>query len=136
MPTKFDRSPDTTVKLITAASYLTYGIVGLIYIIANGREKDAIFFRIHFMQAILVGAFSTLFAWTGSILASTLGGILGLFGPAARGAEAGTMMIIGLLVQGIQLVSLLVIIAGVVQCIRGKYLELPFVSKLVRSNLR
>lgn len=136
MPINLNRPNDTVSKLVSAACYLTYGIAGLIYIIANGRDKDAIFFRMHFMQSILVGAFATLLAWGGGFFASTIGGILGLFGPGAASVQGGAMQIISLLLQGIQLVSLLIAIAGVVQCLRGKYLEIPFISKLVRANLR
>jgi hypothetical protein len=38
--------------------------------------------------------------------------------------------------QAVQFVYLIAVIAGVVQSLRGKYLEIPGVSKLVRQNTR
>jgi hypothetical protein len=91
MPAKFQpklqKDSDMTMKVMSAASYLTYGIAGLIYVIANGRYSKNMFFRFHFVQAILLSIFNTFISWTGSALGNTLGGILGLFGPAAAGAS-------------------------------------------------
>jgi uncharacterized membrane protein len=115
-------------KVMSAASYLTYGIAGLIYVIANGRYSKNMFFRFHFVQAILLSIFNTFIAWTGSALGNTLGGILGLFGPAAAGARG--------IIGGGHVFNKQAVIAGVVQSLRGKYLEIPGVSKLVRQNTR
>ncbi|MDP3509499.1 MAG: hypothetical protein Q8T09_16110 [Candidatus Melainabacteria bacterium] len=140
MPAKFQpklqQNSDMTMKVMSAASYLTYGIAGLIYVIANGRYSKNMFFRFHFVQAILLSIFNTFIAWTGSALGNTLGGILGLFGPGAAGASGAIGTGLGLVMQGVQLIYLLAVIAGVVQSMRGKYLEIPGVSKLVRSNTR
>ncbi len=123
-------------RVMSAASYLTYGIAGLIYVIANGRYSKNMFFRFHFVQAILLSIFNTFISWMGSALGNTVGGILGLFGPAAAGASGIVGSGIILVMQGVQLIYLLAVIAGVVQSFRGKYLEIPGVSKLVRSNTR
>ena len=140
MPAKFQpklqQNSDTMMKVMSAASYLTYGIAGLIYVIANGRYSKNMFFRFHFVQAILLSIFNTFIAWTGSALGNTLGGILGLFGPAAAGASGIFGAGLVFTMQAVQFVYLIAVIAGVVQSLRGKYLERPGVSKLVRQNTR
>jgi uncharacterized membrane protein len=136
MPAKFQQNSETMMRVMSAASYLTYGIAGLIYVIANGRYSKNMFFRFHFVQAILLSIFNTFISWMGSALGNTVGGILGLFGPAAAGASGIVGSGIILVMQGVQLIYLLAVIAGVVQSFRGKYLEIPGVSKLVRSNTR
>lgn len=136
MPAKFQQNSETTMRVMSAASYLTYGIAGLIYVIANGRYSKNMFFRFHFVQAILLSIFNTFISWMGSALGNTVGGILGLFGPAAAGASGIVGSGIILVMQVVQLIYLLAVIAGVVQSFRGKYLEIPGVSKLVRSNTR
>jgi len=136
MPAKFQQNSETMMRVMSAASYLTYGIAGLIYVIANGRYSKNMFFRFHFVQAILLSIFNTFISWMGSALGNTVGGILGLFGPAAAGASGIVGSGIVLVMQGVQLIYLLAVIAGVVQSFRGKYLEIPGVSKLVRSNTR
>lgn len=140
MPAKFQpklqQNSDMMMKVMSAASYLTGGIAGLIYSIMNGRYSKNMFFRFHFIQGLMLSMLFMFISWTGSILGNTVGGILGLFGPAAGGASGVVGGGLGLVMQGVQLIYLLAVIAGVVQSMRGKYLEIPGVSKLVRSNTR
>ncbi|CAN5410905.1 hypothetical protein BH11CYA1_BH11CYA1_36800 [soil metagenome] len=136
MPAKYQQNSETMIRVMSAASYLTYGIAGLIYVIMNGRYSKDSLFRFHFIQAILLSIFNTFIAWAGTALMTTVGGILGLFGPAAMGASGMIGGGLGLILQLVQLVFLLAVVAGVVQSARGKYLELPGISKLVRANSR
>ncbi len=116
------KSPDTSAKLVCAACYLTGGIAGLIYSIANGTYKDATFFRFHFLQAIM--------------LVSTLTGILSLFGSATAPISGAISDIFILALNIISKLFLLCALVGIVQSLRGKNLELPGISILVRQNMR
>ena len=135
MPTYF-KSPDFTVKLVCAGCYLTFGIAGIIYTIAGGRFKDAPFFRFHFMQSIVIGLLQTLLLWGGGAMVSIVGGILGLFGHALDGI---TVLITGgatLVFKLMGFVFSICALLGIIQSLRGKQLEIPFVSRLVRQNMR
>ncbi|HND07039.1 MAG TPA: hypothetical protein PKH78_14770 [Candidatus Obscuribacter sp.] len=135
MPTYF-KSPDFTVKLVCAGCYLTFGIAGIIYTIAGGRFKDAPFFRFHFLQSIIIGLLQTLLIWGGGAMISIMVGILGLFGSALGGISTlfagGADLVFKLMGFVFSICSLL----GIIQSLRGKQLEIPFVSRLVRQNMR
>lgn len=135
MPNYF-KSPDLTVKLVCAGCYLTFGIAGIIYTIAGGRYKDAPFFRFHFMQSIVIGLLQTLLLWGGGAMVSIVGGILGLFGNALAGITVfitdGATLVFKLMGFAFSICALL----GIIQSLRGKQLEIPFVSRLVRQNMR
>lgn len=136
MPGKFQKNSETTMRVMSAVSYLTGGIAGLIYAMMNGRSSKDDFFRYHFMQALLVTMLFVFFSWCECHLVSIFSGILGIFGSA--GAEASGMLgtALSLILLGVKLLYLLIVIAGVVQSFRGKYLDIPVVSKLIRINMR
>jgi len=139
MPAKYappKQHSDLLVKIISAVCYLTGGLAGLIYIIAGGRDNKSAFFRFHFFQAILIAMLFTLVTWTGSILSTTLAGVIGLFGPAALNQSGAIFSIVALIVQILSWSFSIIVIFGIVQSLRGRYLEIPWVSKIVRSNLR
>ncbi len=140
MPAKYApkkvQSSDLMVKVMSALCYLTAGLAGFIYIIANGRDNKAMFFRFHFLQALLTGMLCCFITWTGSTLLSTMGGIIGLFGPAALENSMSVLSILAFAIRILGYSFSILIIAGIVQSLRGKYLELPWISKIVRSNLR
>lgn len=130
------KDSDTRLKLICAASYMTSGIAGLIYMIVRGGGAGSPFFRFHFYQSILLGIFVMLLGWGTNAFVSISAGLLDMFGPAL-----GTVK--GILLTGINgfadllhIVFLLATIAGVVQSLRSRYLELPVISALVRQNMR
>ncbi len=140
MPAKYApkkaQSSDLMVRVMSALCYLTAGLAGFIYIIANGRDSKAVFFRFHFMQALLTAMLGCFITWTGTTLISTVGGIIGLFG---EGALEMSTPALGAVAFGIRMIGYsfsILIIFGIVQSLRGKYLELPWISKIVRGNLR
>jgi len=127
---------DTQIRAISAVSYMTAGIAGLIYILLNAKNNQSMFFRFHFFQAILLGIFASLFAWLGSFLSQFLGGILGLFGGGAAGLAMMLSNVLGFVFMGLQIIFLIACVWGIIQSIRGKYAEVPVISKIVRANLR
>jgi len=127
---------DKQIRAISAVCYMTAGIAGLIYILLNAKNNQSMFFRFHFFQAILLGIFASLFAWLGSFLGQFLGGILALFGSGGVGLAMTLDTGLMFLFKGLQIVFMVACAWGIIQSIRGKYAEVPIVSKLVRANLR
>ncbi|HMX46337.1 MAG TPA: hypothetical protein PKC93_10335, partial [Candidatus Obscuribacter sp.] len=77
-----------------------------------------------------------LLLWGGGAMVSIVGGILGLFGNALDGI---TVLITGgadLVFKLMGFVFSICALLGIIQSLRGKQLEIPFVSRLVRQNMR
>jgi hypothetical protein len=62
-------------------------------------------------------------------------GFLGLFGSSLMGVSSAIGSILGLAMRLISAVLMIASIYGIVQSLRGKYADMPVVSKIVRSNL-
>ena len=136
MPAKFQRNSETTMRVISAVCYLTGGIAGLIYAILNGRSSKDGYFRFHFIQALLISMLYMFFSWCEGAIGNILGGVLSAFGSA--GADAGGSVGYGLslLMTLVRWIYMLAMLLGVIQSLRGKYLEIPGISAMVRSNIR
>ncbi|MBS1992017.1 MAG: hypothetical protein JSS83_15950 [Cyanobacteria bacterium SZAS LIN-3] len=127
---------DRKIRMIAALCYMTMGVAGLIYILFNAKNNQSMFLRFHFMQSLLLGIIVTLISWLSSGLGQFLSGLLGLFGSAGAGVAGPFFMIMSFVLQAVQIVYLGTCIWGVVQSARGKYVDMPVVGKIVRSNLR
>jgi len=136
MPLNFNKSSDTQIRIVSALSYMSYGIIGLLYVLFNGKDNKSQFFQFHFIQAILIGVICMLVGWAGSGLGNFIGGTFGLFGGGVATAGSYISMGIGLIMQLVFVVLMIGNVYGVIQSLRGKYADMPLVSKIVRSNLR
>jgi uncharacterized membrane protein len=132
----FNNSVSNQIRLMCALCYMSMGIIGLIYMLFNGKDCKTPFFQFHFIQALMIGIFMTLVAWTGAGISGFVMGVLGLFGSGAMGAASVVAMGLGLLSKLIETVAMIGNIFGIIQSARGKYADMPVVSKLVRANLR
>jgi uncharacterized membrane protein len=130
------RQPDVEEKVISGLCYLTVGLIGLLYIVLNGKSASSSFFRFHFLQAILLGVLGCLLNWTAGAFISILGGMLGMFGDAASGPSYWIMTSISFLIHNISLAGILLLGYGAVLAFLGKSAEIPFVSNLVRQQIR
>lgn len=131
----FDRNPDLELKGICALSYLSGGIIGLIYVLFSGRHRNSMFFKFHFYQAMFLGILFLLFGMAYGSIVSIVSGMLGLMGSMTAG-------IVALIGQGAALIAAifnwafyLCNLAGIVQAIRGRYLDIPWISKTVRGRM-
>jgi uncharacterized membrane protein len=142
MPTIYPRfnqkqsGPDKKEKIVSSLCYLSMGIVGLLYIIFSGRNSQSPFFRFNFLQSIVLWILSWLMGRAQEALVSTLAGIFGLAG-------ALTANILPMITLGISVISglitsvlYLVILYGCIWAMLGKNVEIPFISKVVRQNMR
>lgn len=124
---------DTKLKLVCAGCYLTIGILGVVYSMAEGKGRNSPFFKFHFTQSLIVGIFYILLSTCLSILSGMLSGILNMLGPTVGGIGA---TIVGYSNLAFSLAYAIACLAGVVQCLRARYLELPFFANLTRRNMR
>ncbi len=122
-PYKQQSNATTTERVIGALSYLTSGLAGLIYIIISRSSAQSNFFRFHFLQSIVLGIISILLSY--SIRA------FGTIAPAlASMPGVGTALWIG--ASAFSLVP----IYGLIFCLLGKYAEIPWLSDVVRNQMR
>lgn len=136
MPWINQRQPDVQEKAISGVCYLTVGLIGLLYIILSGKSANSPFFRFHFLQSILLGVLGCLLNWTAGAFVSILGGMLGMFGEAASGPSSVILNGITFLIHNIYLAGILLLGYGAIWAFLGKYAEIPFVSNLVRQQIR
>jgi len=122
-PYKQQSNATTTEKVVGALSYLTSGLAGLIYIIISRSSYQSNFFRFHFLQSIVLGIISILLSY--SIRA------FGTIAPAlASMPGVETALWIGASAFG------LLPIYGLIFCLLGKYAEIPWLSDVVRNQMR
>ena len=122
--------------MISGLCYLSVGLIGLLYIIVSGKSSQSPFFRFHFLQSIILGVFGCLLNWTASAFVSILAGMLGLFGEAGSGPAYWLTSGIQFLLHNIYLAGLLLLGYGAIWALLGKYAEIPFVSNIVRQQIR
>lgn len=135
MPALFDRNPDLELKSMCVLSYLSTGILGLIYVLFSGKHRNSMFFKFHFYQSMLLGIIWMLLNMGAGGLISTITGLLGLFGSATAPVTAVVGVGLGMAFEGISIVIRLCLLAGIIQSLRGRYLDLPGISKMVRSRM-
>lgn len=136
MPWINQRQPDVQEKVISGLCYLTVGLIGLLYIVLNGKSSSSSFFRFHFLQSILLGVLGCLLNWTAGAFMSILSGMLGMFGDLGSGPSYWIMTSISFLVHNISVAGILLLGYGAVLAFMGKIAEIPFVSNLVRQQIR
>jgi uncharacterized membrane protein len=136
MPWLNTKPPEAVEKGISGLCYLSFGLIGLLYIILSGKSSQSPFFRFHFLQAILLGILGVLLNWTAFAFAQILLGIFGMFGDA--GATPSQFLAVGLgyLNRGVSCIGILLLVYGCIMALLGKYAELPIISKLVRQQMR
>jgi len=130
------RPPETVEKIISGLCYLSFGLIGLLYILVNGKSSDTGFFRFHFLQSILLGILLVLLNWTSAAMVGTITGLLGMFGSGLASVNSTVMMVIGTVFDTVAKAGLLLDLYGAVWALLGKYAEIPFISNLVRQNSR
>ena len=128
--------PELVEKIVSALCYLSMGLVGLLYIIISGRSSHSPFFRFNFLQSIILGIVCYLLSWTEQAVISILSGIFNLAGGSLSNTLPTIMSGITLTIDLISKVGYLLILYGFVWALLGKYAEIPFVSKIVRQQLR
>jgi uncharacterized membrane protein len=138
MPKAFG-DPETILKILAALSYPTGGMVAFIYVLANGKGNQNYFFRFHFFQSLLLGIFAMLLSYSAGALGSIFTGIATGIASLTGGGPIVSNIVssgFGIIAFVAQIVFAIAALVGVVQSLRGKYVDIPLVGKIARQNLR
>lgn len=128
-PTKWER-------IVAGFCYLTFGLIGLLYIIVSGRSGQSSFFRFHFLQSIILGIIGLILSWCSGIFVTLLSAILGMVDSLAPGLGTQSAYWISQAVLIIVRAAYLLLIYGMIWAFLGKYAEIPYISNLVRQQMR
>lgn len=133
MPWVNQTSPTAAERVVGGLCYFTFGLAGLLYIIISGKSGQSSFFRFHFLQSIVLSIIGMLLSWCSNVFISLLGSLFGMLGPELGNQAVGWL---ALAVTLIVRASFLLLIYGMVWCFMGKYAEIPFISEIVRRQMR
>jgi uncharacterized membrane protein len=133
MPWMNDSAPSAADRVVSGLCYLTMGLVGLLYIIISGSRGQGQFFRFHFLQSIILGIISLLLSWSSNLFVMFLTSIAGLLGADFASQVGGWVVFaVGIVAKA----GLLLIVYGTIWAFLGKYAEIPFISNIVRQQMR
>ena len=129
--------PDIKEKISAAATYLTLGIWGLIWLLISKRsyfdQKD--FVRFHCYQSIFVGLLYMFIPQGFAILFSLITQILGLI-PFLSPVTDGLHVAHGIIQTAFHYGLLALIIYCVIFSLFGKYTNIPYISQIINRMLR
>ena len=134
MPTQI---PDVKEKIGTAASYLSLGIIGFVWLLVSRRnyydQKD--FIRFHCFQSIFIGLLYSFIPEGIAILFSLISQILG-FLPGTGFIVNFLHQVHSILQSGLRFTSLALILYCVIFCLYGRYTNIPYISQMINRMLR
>lgn len=122
--------PGTLERTVAGLSYLTFGIAGVIYIIATGQKGLSDFFNFHFRQAIILSILCFLAGMATSALSSILAGTIGLINAQLASWVVSPMQLAAFIFDK---VIYIVCLYGAIWAFLGKYAEIPLISSLVNK---
>lgn len=136
MPWRQQDGPTGLERVIAVLCYLTAGIAGILYIVISRSSYQSNFFRFHFLQSIILGIIALLLGW-----ASNTFGMIGmpffqLLDGLAPGVGGTIANVVVMLVQAIIVAFGLLPFYGLIWAALGKYAEIPFISNVVRQQMR
>jgi uncharacterized membrane protein len=133
MPWRLQSNPSTMEKVCGGLSYFTFGLAGLIYLLLSKNSGQSQLFRFHMYQAVFLSILATLITWAIVPLVGIITNVVSAFAqPVAVGIATAAGMI-QLICGGL---FQLVLLYGAVMAFLGKFAEIPFISPMVRQNMR
>jgi uncharacterized membrane protein len=134
MPWRLQSEPTVTEKILGGLCYPTFGIVGLIYILLKKDSSQSQIFRFHFIQSILLWIIAMLVGMAAGTLVPLL--VAGLAWVVPRDLLVNMDQVIGWGAIVINNAFYLLLAYGAIFAFLGKYAEVPFISHVVRQNMR
>ena len=133
MPWQSHSAPTMIERVIAGLSYMTAGIAGIIYLLVTRNSAQSQLFRFHAYQSILLVLILMLIRWGSSFLMHMLGPLFALAGP-----ETGVMLFNGtaFAFDIFEKAYYLLLVYGAIMAFLGKTAEVPFISNVVRQNMR
>jgi uncharacterized membrane protein len=134
-------SPSMKERIISALCYPTGGIAGIIYIIISRSSYQSDFFRFHFLQSIVLVILSVLLGFATQALGVMLGPLVPMFSEllskvidpnTASQVMYVVVMLLGAIFKAFSLLS----VYGLIWALLGKFAEIPFLSNVVRQQMR
>lgn len=136
MPWRQQDNPTVVERVVSVLCYLTAGIAGILYIIISRSSYQPNFFRFHFLQSIILGIIAFLLGWATNIFGFTSTPLFQMLDGIAPGIGGTAANIIVMLVQAIIAAFGLLPVYGLIFAALGKYAEIPFISNVVRQQMR
>jgi uncharacterized membrane protein len=133
MPWRLQSEPTTAERICGGLSYLTFGIAGLLYMILSKSGSQSQLFRFHFFQSVLMSILGMLIGWAAEPLLQIVMSIMGAVAPSVVSGFASSVGFIAIILTNTFRLALLY---GAVWAFLGKFAEVPFISDIVRQNMR
>lgn len=134
MPWRLQSEPTLAEKVCGGLSYFTFGVVGLIYQVFFTKDQaTSQLFRFHFFQSIVLSLLSMLVAFAAQPLLDIVFKVLFAIVPALQNPVSTVVVFGAMALQG---AFTLVLAYGAIWCFLGKFAEVPFISDIVRQNMR
>lgn len=136
MPWRSQDSATPLERVVAVLCYLTAGLAGIVYIILSRSSSQSNFFRFHFLQSIILGILSILLTWTGSALAMIIVPLFTMLDNALPGTGGQIANGIGFVLSIAMRAFSLLPVYGLIFAALGKFAEIPFISNVVRQQMR
>jgi len=130
-----NEDPEMLEKVVSAATYLPCWVgfgIGILFILFKGKGSSNRFFRFNFYQGALLGLLGSVIVMGMQYLTVLLQGMIGLAGLSM--AEAGDAA--GYVISSFGIAFMLLDLYGLVFALMGKFPEIPFISDVIRQNIR
>lgn len=133
MPWRSQSDPSKLEKVAAGLSYFTFGMTGLLYLLLSKGGGQSQLFRFHMYQAVLLSIVAMLVGWALGPLLSIAFQIMGAVAPQVVPVAATA---IGWTTLVLTNTFYLLLLYGAVWAFLGKFAEVPFISNVVRQNMR
>jgi hypothetical protein len=133
MPWRSQSHPTAWETICAGLSYVTFGIAGLLYILLSKSSSQSQWFRFNMYQAVFLCLLGMLAEWA---IAPLMGIIFGVMGAVAPGITPGAQAAVGWVIAIFSGAYTILLIYGAVMAFLRKSAEIPFISPLVRQNMR
>lgn len=135
MPWRSQMQPTVIEKIVAGLCYFTFGMTGLIYMLVTKGGPSAMsqLFRFHMYQAVFLSIIAVLAQWA---LIPLLGIFMGIVGAVAPNSVPIIGTGLGFVFDVLQKTFYLLLLYGAVWAFLGKFAEVPFISNVVRQNMR
>ena len=121
-------------RIIAGLCYPTFGIPGLVYLLATGRSNQPDLLRFHFIQSILLWLIGYLLNMVAGILIGIICSLVSVI--ATKEISILIFKSIGLAALILTNTFYLLLAYGAIWAFLGKFAEVPFISNVVRQNMR
>lgn len=136
MPWRSQDKPTPLERVVAVLCYLTAGIAGIVYIILSQTRSQSNFFRFHFLQSIILGLLTILLQWSMQAIGAITMTLFTWLDAAMPGTGGQIANGTGFLLQSIFVAFSLLPFYGLILAALGKFAEIPFISNVVRQQMR